>query len=112
MFLYPYNVTDSVSAKQFQIYREAAGRLGMELVEMALRTQAEVQEALTRSPNETVQGLLAPHSVSLNIPGFVLQATSERAMATMFIDAFYVERGGSRVMDPTSTNPASWPPAW
>jgi putative tryptophan/tyrosine transport system substrate-binding protein len=52
------------------------------------------QEALTRSPNETVQGLLAPHSVSLNIPGLVLQATSERAMCTMFPDAFFVERGG------------------
>jgi putative ABC transport system substrate-binding protein len=92
--LFPYNVTDSVSAKQFQIYREAAHRLGMELVEIALRTQAEAQKALTRRPNETVQGLLAPHSVSLNIPGFVLQATSEQTMATMFVDAFYVERGG------------------
>jgi putative tryptophan/tyrosine transport system substrate-binding protein len=92
--LFPYNVTDNVSAKQFQIYREAAHRLGIELVEMVLRTQAEAQEALTRSPNETVQGLLAPHSVSLNIPGFVLQATSEQTIPTMFPHAFYVERGG------------------
>lgn len=107
--LFPYDVIDNASVKQLQIYREAAHRLGMELVEMALRTQAEAQETLTRSPNETVQGILAPQSLSLNIPGFVLTATSEQAMAAMFTEVFYVERGGSRVMDPTSTNPASQP---
>jgi putative ABC transport system substrate-binding protein len=92
--LFPYDVTDSASVKQFQIYREAAHRLGIELVEMALRTQAEAQEMLTRSLNETVQGLLSPQSLSLNIPGFVLQITSEQAIATMFTEVFYVERGG------------------
>jgi putative ABC transport system substrate-binding protein len=92
--LFPYDVTDSVSVKQFQIYREAAHRLGMELVELALRAQAEAQEMLTRSPNEMVQAILAPRNVFLNIPGFVLQATSEQGMATMFSEAFYVERGG------------------
>jgi len=92
--LFPYDVTDSVSVKQFQIYRQAADRLGIELVELALRTQAEAQEMLTQSQNETIQGILAPYSVSLNIPGFVLQATSEQGMATMFTDPFYVERGG------------------
>ena len=90
--LFPYDVTDSASVKEFQIYRQAARRLGIELVEMALRTQAEAQEALTRSPNETVQGILSPQY--LNIPGFVLQATSERAIATMFSNDFLVERGG------------------
>jgi putative tryptophan/tyrosine transport system substrate-binding protein len=92
--LFPYDVTDSASVKEFQIYREAAHRLGMELVELALRTQAEAQEMLTRSPDETVQGILASLNVSLNIPGFVLQATSEQGMATMFPDVFFVERGG------------------
>ena len=65
-----------------------------------------------RSPDETVQGILAPRDVSLNIPGFVFQATSEQGMATMFTLPIYVEREGSRVMDPTSTNPAGWPRAW
>ena len=67
--LFPYDVTDSASMKQFQIYRQAAERLGIELVEMALPTEAEAQEMLTRSPEETVQGILAPYHVSLNIPG-------------------------------------------
>jgi putative ABC transport system substrate-binding protein len=110
--LFPYDVTDSVAVKQFQIYREAAHHLGIELVELTLCTQAEAQEMLSRSPDKTVQGILAPRDVSLNIPGFVLQATSERTIPTMFPQAFYVERGGSRVTDPTSTNPASWPRAW
>ena len=92
--LFPYNVTDSVAVKQFQIYREAAHRLGIELVELAMRTQAEAQEMLTRSQDAKVQGILSPQNLSLNIPGFVLQATSEQAIATMFTEVFYVERGG------------------
>jgi putative ABC transport system substrate-binding protein len=92
--LFPYDVTDTASVKQFQICREAADRLGIELVELAMRTQAEVQEMLTRSPDKTVQGILAPRDVFLNIPGFVLQATSEQTIATMFADVFFVERGG------------------
>jgi putative ABC transport system substrate-binding protein len=92
--LFPYDVTDSASVKQFQINREAAHRLGIELVELAMRTQAEAQEMLTRSPDDTIQAILAPRNVFLNIPGFVLQATSEQGIATMFPDAFYVERGG------------------
>ena len=91
--LFPYDVTDSASVKQVQIYREAARRLGIELVELALRTQAEAQEMLTRSPDKTVQGILGSRDVFLNIPGFVLQATSEQAIATMFPQAFWVERG-------------------
>jgi putative ABC transport system substrate-binding protein len=92
--LFPYNVTDSVAVKQFQIYRKAGHRLGIELVELTIRTQAEAQEMLIRSPDETVQGILAPRDVFLNIPGFVLQATAEWAIATMFPDDFFVERGG------------------
>jgi putative ABC transport system substrate-binding protein len=92
--LFPYDVTDSASVKELQIYRQAAEHLGMEVVELTLRTQTEAQEMLTRSPDVKVQGILIPHSGSLNIPGFVLQATSEQAMATMFAHGFFVERGG------------------
>ena len=92
--LFPYDVTDSVAVKQFQIYREAAHRLGMELGELTIRTQAEAQEMLIRSPDKTVQGILTPRDTSLNIPGFVLQVTSEQGMATMFTQVFFVERGG------------------
>ena len=92
--LFPYDAADSVSVKELQIYRQAADHLGIEVVELAMRTQAEAQEALTRSLNETVQGILSPRHLYLNIPGFVIQATSGRAIATMFPDDFFVERGG------------------
>jgi putative ABC transport system substrate-binding protein len=92
--LFPYDVTDTVSVKELEIYRQAAEHLGIEVVELAMRTQAEAQEALTRSQDAKVQGILAPRHLYLNIPGFVIQATSERAIATMFPDDFFVERGG------------------
>jgi len=92
--LFPYDVTDTVSVKELQIYRQAADYLGIEVVELAMRTQAEAQEALTRSQDAKVQGILSPRHLYLNIPGFVIQATSERAIATMFPDDFFVERGG------------------
>jgi putative ABC transport system substrate-binding protein len=92
--LFPYDVTDTASVKEFQIYRQAAEHLGIEVVELTLRTQAEAQETLTRSPDETIQAILSPRYLSLNIPGFVLQATSGQEMATMFPQDFYVERGG------------------
>jgi putative ABC transport system substrate-binding protein len=92
--LFPYDAADTVSAKELQIYRQAADHLGIEVVEMALQTQAEGQEMLTRSPDEKGQGILSPYHLFLNIPGFVLQATSERAIPTMFPQSFYVERGG------------------
>jgi putative ABC transport system substrate-binding protein len=92
--LFPYDVTDTVSVKELEIYRQAADYLGIEVVELAMRTQAEAQEALTQSQDAKVQGILSPRHLYLNIPGFVIQATSERAIATMFPDDFFVERGG------------------
>jgi putative ABC transport system substrate-binding protein len=92
--LFPYDATDTISAKELQIYRQAAAHLGIEVVELALRTQAEAQEMLIGSQDKQIQGSLSPYHLYLNIPGFVLQATSEQRMATMFPDAFFVERGG------------------
>jgi putative ABC transport system substrate-binding protein len=92
--LFPYNVTDAASIRELQLYRQAAPHLNIEVVELAMRTQAEAQETLTQSQNKKVQGILCPRALYLNIPGFVLQTSSEQAIATMFADAFYVERGG------------------
>jgi len=92
--LFPYDATDPVSMKELQLYRQAAGYLGIEVVELALRTQAEAQETLTGSRNDKIQGSLSPYQLYLNIPGFVLQATSEQRIATMFAETFFVEHGG------------------
>ena len=39
-------------------------------------------------------GILAPQTLSLNIPGFVIEATAQHKIPTMFHTAFFVERGG------------------
>jgi putative ABC transport system substrate-binding protein len=92
--LYPYDATHAPSVALAQVYRDAAHRLGMELVEKPVRTEEEVQTMLTQARESKVDGIVQPSSVSLNIPGFIMEATAERVMPTMFEDAFFVERGG------------------
>ena len=41
-----------------------------------------------------MDGILKPQGLSLNIPGFILEATAQRAIPTMFDAAFWVEQGG------------------
>jgi putative tryptophan/tyrosine transport system substrate-binding protein len=92
--LYPYDATHAPSVALAQVYRDAARHLGMELVEKSVRTEAEVQEMLVQVRESKVDGIVQPSSLSLNIPGFLVEATAERAIPTMFQDAFFVKRGG------------------
>jgi putative ABC transport system substrate-binding protein len=41
-----------------------------------------------------VDGILSVSGMGLNLPGLVLEATSQRHLPTMFNGAFMVERGG------------------
>ena len=41
-----------------------------------------------------MDGILQPPSASLNIPGFILEASSQRAIPTMFEGTFWLEQGG------------------
>ena len=41
-----------------------------------------------------VDGILKPRHSSWNIPGFMLEATAQRAIPTMFDHTWYVEQGG------------------
>ena len=92
--LYPYDATHTPSVALAQVYRDAARRLGMELVEKPVRTEEEVQAMLAQARENKVDGIVQPSSVSFNIPGFIVEATAERGLPTMFEDAFFVERGG------------------
>jgi putative ABC transport system substrate-binding protein len=92
--LYPYNATHAPSVALAQVYRDAAHHLGLELVEQPVRTEAEVQAVLAQVRESKVDGIIQPSSVSLNIPGFIMEATAKQAMPTMFQDQFFVERGG------------------
>lgn len=92
--LFPYDATNGYAKSEARGYRDAARRLGLVLVEKPLSSQNEAQATLAQVRKEDVQGILAPRSVSWNIPGFVLEATARGALPTMFTAPFFVERGG------------------
>jgi putative ABC transport system substrate-binding protein len=76
------------------MYREAARRLGIALVERAVQTQEEAQAILAQVRKDEVEGILKPPPLSLNIPGFVLETAGQQGIPTMFDSAFWVEQGG------------------
>lgn len=90
--LLPYDATNAYAVAQLSLYREAARRLGLALVEKPLRTQEEAQRIVAETRKSGVDGILSPRFTSLNIPGFMLEAAL--AIPTMFHAEFYVERGG------------------
>jgi putative ABC transport system substrate-binding protein len=92
--LFPYDATDAYAVKEARVYRDAARRLGMELVERVVRSEAEAQAAIAQVQQGKVDGILKPNSLSLNIPGFILETTMQRRLPSMFDAAFWVEQGG------------------
>jgi putative ABC transport system substrate-binding protein len=91
--LFPYDANDARSVARATVYRDAAHRLGVALVEKPVRTEAEAQATLAQVRQGEVDGILATEGSSLNLPGFVLEATTQRAIPTMFDAAFWVEQG-------------------
>ena len=63
-------------------------------MEQTVHSEEEAQATLAQVQKGHVDGILAPDSLSFNIPGFVLEAASRQAIPTMFPGAFWVERGG------------------
>jgi putative ABC transport system substrate-binding protein len=92
--LLPYDPNDQYSAAGVRAYRAAAQLLGVVLAEKPVQTEAEARTTLSTVRKGQVGGIIAPSSLSLNIPGFVLEATSQRTIPSMFNGAFFVERGG------------------
>lgn len=92
--LVAYDPSETFSIAQAQVYREAARLLDITLIEKTARTQDEARAILANIRKDEVHGILAPRSLSFNIPGFVLEATSRHRIPTMFNSQWYVERGG------------------
>jgi putative ABC transport system substrate-binding protein len=92
--LLPYDPSDADAAAAARAYRDGARQLGVVLLEKPVRTEEEARTVLTRLRKGEVDGIVAQPTTSLNIPGFVLDATSQRAIPTMFNGAFFVELGG------------------
>ncbi|MBI2348660.1 MAG: ABC transporter substrate-binding protein [Deltaproteobacteria bacterium] len=92
--LFPYNANDSYGVAEAKVYRDEARRLRVTLIEKPLKSQDEAQAALARVRKSDIHGIVSPRSISLNIPGFVLEATSQHAIPTMFSTTFFPENGG------------------
>jgi ABC-type uncharacterized transport system substrate-binding protein len=91
--LFPYDPNDASGVAVARVYREAARRLGIVLVEQAVHTQAEAQATLAQVRKGEVDGILVPDGLSLNIPGFVVETAGQQGIPTMFQVAFFVDRG-------------------
>jgi ABC-type uncharacterized transport system substrate-binding protein len=77
-----------------RVYQNAAQRLDIELVEQGVRTQEEARATLTQLRQGEVDGILAPRSNSLNIPGFIMEIAAQQKIPAMFSATFFPERGG------------------
>jgi putative ABC transport system substrate-binding protein len=89
-----YDANDVFAKAAAGIYRHAARQLDMVLVEKPVHTEAEARAALAEVRPGDVQGIMQPLTLSLNIPGLLLEVTTQRGIPTMFDAEFYVERGG------------------
>ena len=93
--LFPYNPAETYGVAMSKVYRDAAQKLGMMLVEKRLRTQEEARAVLTQIRKSQVDGVLSPWSTSLNIPGFILEAAAQQGIPTMFNSPFFPEEQGA-----------------
>ncbi len=87
--------SDSLSsAAEVQACRDAARRLGITLVERPLHDQAEARATFVALRRGEVNGILLSHSLTLNVPGFALEAGARLGIPTMFPASVFVEQGG------------------
>ncbi|HEV8717995.1 MAG TPA: ABC transporter substrate-binding protein, partial [Candidatus Binatia bacterium] len=91
--LFSYDAADASAVAEARVYRDAAHRLGIVLVEKAVLTMEEAQATLAQVSKSEVDGILQPLSLSLNISGFILETASQQAIPAMFTIPWYVERG-------------------
>ena len=106
--LLPYNVHNVYQAANFMQYHAAAHRLGLVLVDRPLRTIEEARDVLAGVRKEDIDGILAPREVDLNIPGFVLEATTKQGIPSMFELAFYLKDGGLASYGPSGLASGRW----
>lgn len=89
-----YDATNAVAVSRLAVYRDAAHRLGLTLVEKPVRTEDEARSVISAIRKNEVDGIFAPRLLSQNIPGLILEITPKRAIPAMFDNPFWVERAG------------------
>jgi putative ABC transport system substrate-binding protein len=92
--LLPYDKHNNYDAAQAELYRTAAQRLGIELVERQLESEDQARAALAEVRREDVDGMLAPEDVSMNIPGLVVEFAQRAGIPAMFASSVYLAGGG------------------
>jgi putative ABC transport system substrate-binding protein len=89
-----YDATNDVTVSQLPVYRDAAQRLGLTLVERPVRTEDEARSAISAIKKSEIDGIFSPRVLSQNIPGLILEIAPKLGIPTMFETPFYVERAG------------------
>lgn len=92
--LFAYDAGDPYTVSQLDRYREAARRFGLTLLERPVRTQGEARLVLGSVQKREVDGILSPRFLSLNIPGFIIEAGLRQSIPTMLHTSYFVEQGG------------------
>jgi putative ABC transport system substrate-binding protein len=92
--LLPYDKHNNYNVAQAEVYRAAAQRLGVELIERQLETEEGARAALTAVQRESIDGMLALQDVSLNIPGLVMEFAQKERIPAMFASSVYLAGGG------------------
>ena len=100
--LLPYNAHNAYQAATVLQYRAAAQQLGLVLVERQLHTMEEARDVLASVRKGDIDGMLAPRGLDLNIPGFVLEATTRQGIPSMCDTGFYVQHGGLASYGPSA----------
>jgi putative ABC transport system substrate-binding protein len=92
--LLPYDKHNNYDEVQAGLYRAAAQRLRIELIERQLETEDQARAVLAEVRREDIDGMLAPQDVSLNIPGLVLEFAQRAGVPSMFAGSVYLAGGG------------------
>ncbi|MBI4524818.1 MAG: ABC transporter substrate-binding protein [Deltaproteobacteria bacterium] len=92
--LFPYDSSEAFASAQAKNYRDVARHIDVILIEKPVRTHKEAEAAVANIQKNEVHGIVAPRSLSFNIPGLALQAASQRRIPAMFFTTWYVDNGG------------------
>jgi len=88
-----YDATNAAAIERLAVYRGAAQRLGLTLVEKPVRSEEEARTAISGIRKGAADGIFSPRLLSLNIPGLILEIAPRRTIPMMFDEGFFVERG-------------------
>lgn len=91
--LYVHDANDAVSLALAAVYRDTGRRLGVEVLERPVSSEAEVDAVLRQVRRGDVQGIIGPPHSSFNVPGSVLDLAGRRRLPTLGGTTFWAEVG-------------------